>query len=93
VVPGSDVLVLGSPLFAKATVKLPSGATLVVLESGGGPDAPYVQSVTLNGAPLTRSYVKWSELANGATLDFALGPTPNTAWGAALADRPPDPYH
>jgi predicted alpha-1,2-mannosidase len=93
VVPGNDVLVLGSPLFDKATVKLPSGATLVVTGHGGGPDAPYVQSVTMNGAPLTRSFVRWSELANGATLDFALGPTANTAWGAAPAERPPDPYH
>ena len=35
----------------------------------------------LNGKPLNRCWLQWSEIAAGGTLDFVLGPNPNLAWG------------
>jgi putative alpha-1,2-mannosidase len=49
----------------------------------------YVQSATLNGRPLSRSWIGHDELAAGGELVFEMGPQPNTSWGADPKDRPP----
>lgn len=90
-IPGSGTLVVGSPWFTKTTVALGSGAELTIVGNGASPDAAYVQGLKVAGQPVTRSYVTWDEIANGATLEFDLGTTPNPAWGTATADRPPPP--
>jgi putative alpha-1,2-mannosidase len=48
----------------------------------------YVQSVSLNGAALTRSYILDSEIREGGTLAFVMGPTPNTTWATRRDARP-----
>jgi predicted alpha-1,2-mannosidase len=40
----------------------------------------YVQSVTLNGAPLNHPYITYTEITAGGHLDFTMGPNPNDAW-------------
>lgn len=88
-VPGSGTLVVGSPWFTKTTVTLGSGKTLVINAPGATPDTPYVQSLKVGGADVTRAYVTWDEIKDGQTLDFVLGTTPNTTLGSAPADLPP----
>ncbi|MBR8116398.1 GH92 family glycosyl hydrolase [Burkholderia cenocepacia] len=50
--------------------------------SGAGPSSVnrYVQSVSLNGAPLHRPYITYDEIKAGGRLDFVMGSTPNDAW-------------
>ena len=88
---GSGTLVIGTPWFPKTTITLPSGKELVLTTTGGGLDAPYVQSLRIGGQAATRSYVTWDELASGQTLDLELGAAPSPSWGTAQADRPPLP--
>jgi predicted alpha-1,2-mannosidase len=91
-IPGVGGFVLGSPTFSKATITLASGNTLVITAEGGAPDAPYVQSLTLNGVPSTSTWVAYDSVSGGGTLAFALGNQPNTSWGAGTGDRPPAFY-
>jgi Glycosyl hydrolase family 92/SCO1/SenC len=49
----------------------------------------YVQSVELNGVPLTRSWFTHADIVAGGELRFHMGPEPNRAWGSARAVRPP----
>ena len=49
----------------------------------------YIQSATLNGKPLSRSYMTHAELVRGGELVLEMGVSPNTAWGRDRADRPP----
>lgn len=86
--PGSDVLVLGSPLFPQAVLHLAHG-DLVIRGQGAAADAPYVQSLTVNGRPWTKPWLRFSELRHGAVLDYRLAATPNRSWGRAPADAPP----
>jgi predicted alpha-1,2-mannosidase len=90
-IPGVGGVVLGSPTFPKATLTLAGGAQLVVLGDGAAPDAPYVQSLTVNGAPSTSTWIDWATVAGGGTIEFTLGASPNTAWGSGAGDRPPVP--
>ncbi len=91
-IPGTGVLVLGSPSFRAATVSLGSGAKLVIRGDGAGSEAPYVQSMKWNDVIHTRSSLSWDEISKGGTLDVSLGAAPNPAWGSSPTDRPPSSY-
>jgi predicted alpha-1,2-mannosidase len=87
--PVSTHYVFGSPLLDRAEVQLAHGKRLVVETRGNGKDSPYIQSVTWNGKPWTRSWISHAELSAGGTLSFQMGPKPNPSFGSAAADRPP----
>ncbi len=87
--PVSANYVFGSPLLERAELALGGGRTLVIETTGNSTDTPYIQSVTWNGQPWSRSWIGHAELAKGGTLSFAMGRTPNTAFGHDAADRPP----
>jgi predicted alpha-1,2-mannosidase len=87
--PVSANYVFGSPLLDRAEIALIGNRKLVVLAQGNGPGRPYIQSVTWNGRPWTRSWISHAELAQGGTLVFTMGDTPNKAFGNAVSDRPP----
>ena len=86
--PGRAELVLGSPLFPKAVIQRP-GATMTITATGAAADAPYVQSLIVNGKPSDRPWLPESFVKQGGTLNFKVGRTPNKNWGTALADAPP----
>jgi putative alpha-1,2-mannosidase len=82
------VYALGSPLFDRATVRLENGKTFTVEGVRKSPSGIYVQSATLNGRPLNRAWIRHSEIVNGGTLRFQLGPEPNKNWGAGGMPTP-----
>lgn len=81
VTPGSGLYWLGSPHFDRVTFHIdPAGGKDFVLEAqGNGPDAPYVQSATLDGVPLTDPRLRDADLRKGGKLVLVMGPTPS-AW-------------
>ena len=87
-IPGDDVLVLNGPLFPQAVVHLTNG-DLTITGSGAADNAPYVQSLTVNGQAWNAPWVRFASLARGGTLAFTMGASPNTNWGSALAAAPP----
>ncbi len=86
-VPGVGGVVLGAPMFDKATLRFSGNRTLVVSREGKG---VYVQSVTLDGAPYPNSWLPVAKLHTGATqLHFTMSEQPDKERGAGEADRPP----
>jgi predicted alpha-1,2-mannosidase len=86
--PGSDILVLGSPLFSKAVLHLPNG-DVTITGNGAAKDAPYVQSLTVNGQTSNKPWIRYSDISHGGTLTYDLSSTANTNWGSDPADAPP----
>jgi predicted alpha-1,2-mannosidase len=86
--PGSDVLVLGSPLFPKAVVHLQTG-DVTIEGHGAGENAPYIQSLTVNGQTWNKPWIRFTDVSHGGTLVYNLGSTPDKNWGSAPADAPP----
>lgn len=85
--PGVAGLVLGTPMFDKATLKLAGNRTLVIERKG---DGIYVHDVTLNGAAYPSNWLPLEELHAGENrLVFSTQPQPDTQRGTAVADRPP----
>jgi predicted alpha-1,2-mannosidase len=87
--PVSANWVFGSPLVEHAEIDIGGGRKLIVEVRGNGKDRPYIQSVTWNGKPWTKSWIEHAELAKGGTLFFEMGDQPNKQFGASPKDRPP----
>jgi hypothetical protein len=52
-------------------------------------NAPYVQSLSLNGSTWNNAYLPPSFAISGGTLDFVLGTTANMSWATAASSAPP----
>jgi predicted alpha-1,2-mannosidase len=84
---GSPYYAIGSPLFKKATVNLENGKKIVVNAPNNSQANVYVQRLSVNGRSYDKTYLPHEILANGAVLDFTMGPAPST-WGTGAADAP-----
>jgi predicted alpha-1,2-mannosidase len=87
--PGTADLALGSPLFTTAALTLPSGAKLTINAPQAADNAPYVQSLALNGSAWNNAYIPASVVTGGGTLDYTLGASANTSWASGPASAPP----
>ncbi len=76
-VAGSDRYQLGSPLFARAEVRL-KDQPLVILAENQAPGNVYVRSVSLRGVPLDRRWIKHSEIVSGGVLKFEMAAEPDS---------------
>ncbi len=88
VAPGSNEYVIGRPFVDRAVLKPPAGKRFAVVADGLSDTNRYVAAVTLNGRPLTRSFVRDAEIRAGGELRFTMAATPNRKWGSAAAARP-----
>lgn len=86
--PANGVYVMGSPLFDKATLKLQGGKTFTVQTINNSKENIYIQSITLNGKPYTKSFITHQDLVKGGTMVVTMGNKPNVNFGKAFADRP-----
>ena len=87
--PGTDTLALGSPAFPVAKVTFGSGKTVRINAPQAASDAPYVQSLDVNGKAWKTSWLTYQQLQSAGTADFTLGTQPNTAWASGPSAAPP----
>lgn len=84
--PGDPTWELGAPLFERATIHLHPGwypgKPLTIEAPRDNPDDRYIQSVSLNGVPISAPRIDHAALAGGGVLRVVLGPAPST-WGSA----------
>jgi len=88
VTPGQDEYVIGTPLFPRATVRLPNGRSFEVVADLAAAHRPYIQSATLNGRPFERCVLRHWEITAGGRLDVRMGAEPNRAWGVGPGRQP-----
>jgi len=88
VTPGSNQYAIGRPFVSRAVMNLPNGKRFTVVADGLSDANRYVGAVTLNGRPLTRSFVTDAEIRGGGELRFTMAATPNKTWASGAAARP-----
>lgn len=86
--PSNGLYVFGSPVVDEATIALPGGKTFKVLARNNSAQNRYIQKMTLNGKPYTRSYITHADIVKGGVLQIDMGPTPSKQWGVSAKDRP-----
>jgi predicted alpha-1,2-mannosidase len=86
----TGVYVLGSPLVREAVLTNPlNGVTFTIVAENNSASNLYIESATLNGRPLRRSWISHAEIVAGGCLRLRMSSEPNQSWGAAPEDRPP----
>jgi predicted alpha-1,2-mannosidase len=88
VAPGSNEYVIGRPFVEEATLHLPNGNTFKVVAKNLSSANAFIQSVTLNGKPLTRMFLRHEELIHGGELRFVMSPKADATWSSQPLDVP-----
>ena len=88
-IPNYPVWLIGSPIFKKSTIDLGNNKTFVIEAKNVSAQNKYVQSATLNGEPLNKTWFDHSTLVKGGKLVLIMGPKPNKLWGSSPEAIPP----
>ncbi|SDX06080.1 glycoside hydrolase domain-containing protein [Paenibacillus sp. CF384] len=87
--PGEADFLIGSPIFSEMELQMGSGKTLTIKADGVSSENRFIQSAMLNGKDFNQAWIKYEDLMAGGTLEFKMGNTPNTNWGAKQSATPP----
>ena len=88
VTPGSDLYIIGTPLFNKVQIKLDNGKVFTVKANKLSDKNIYIQSAKLNNKPYNLSYIKHSNITNGDVLEFEMGSEPGKIFGIGSGNLP-----
>ncbi|MEV6042523.1 GH92 family glycosyl hydrolase [Streptomyces xanthochromogenes] len=83
--PGADTLAVHGPQFPSILIQRAAG-NITINSSGSG---PYVQALAVNGTSTSHSYLRYPDVAGGATLNYTMGAAPSGTWGTGASDVPP----
>ncbi len=86
--PANGAYVFGSPSINQATLTLAEGKILTIEAKNNSSENKYIQEITFNGKPYTKSYILHQDLMQGGKLVIQMGSQPSTTWGVAQGDRP-----
>ena len=85
--PGADTIALHGALFPSILIDRPSG-DIQINATNAGPTNQYVQSVSVNGTATQKTWLRYGDIANGATISYTMGSTASN-WGTDPANVPP----
>jgi predicted alpha-1,2-mannosidase len=88
VAPGSGEYILGRPFLPRTAMRLPNGKTFTIVAEGLDDKHTYVGSVSLNGKPLQRTFLRHDEILAGGELRFTMQAEPNKDWPGQDAQAP-----
>ena len=88
VAPGSNEYVIGRPFVDEATLHLPNGKTFRVVAEHLSSSNAYIKSVTLNGKPLGRLFLRHKELMDGGELRFLMSTKAEANWSMQKLEVP-----
>ena len=85
--PAGGKYCIGSPVVSEAAINVGNGKTFTVKATDNSAENMYVQRAMLNGKPYTKSYIMFSDIKQGGTLELVMGPTPSD-FGTKAKERP-----
>jgi predicted alpha-1,2-mannosidase len=88
VAPGSNEYVIGRPFVDEAALHLPNGNTFRVIAEHLSSSNAYIKSVTLNGKPLSRLFLRHEEIMKGGELRFLMSPKAEATWSMEQLEMP-----
>ncbi|MFD0941395.1 GH92 family glycosyl hydrolase [Pedobacter boryungensis] len=75
--PGNNMYNIGTPWFKKMTISLENGKKIIISAPTKSDANYYINGILLNGKAYNKLFLNFSDLANGANLNFALSATSN----------------
>lgn len=86
VFPASGNYVLGSPLFDKATIRLPEGKKFTVVAVNNSPENIYIQHIELNNQKQSVATINHNDILKGGLLKIVMGNQPNINFGGTIEE-------
>jgi predicted alpha-1,2-mannosidase len=86
--PAAGIYVFGRPLFKEVSISLPNSQIFKIETENNSPKNIYIQSVTLNGNPYSKSFISHKDISKAGVLKFVMGASPNLEFGKKQSDRP-----
>lgn len=84
---GEPIYTITTPLFKEQRIQVGEGF-FQIKAINQSKEHNFIQSATLNGMPINRSWITYQEIMEGGVLELKLGTEPNTGWGTE-----PFPFH
>ena len=88
VCPGRAEYIVGSPLFKKLTLNLPSNKTFTIEAINNSANTPYIKSAEMNGKRYTKNYISHFDIRDGGSIRFNMSDKPNQKRGVDPNDAP-----
>ncbi|KAI2463901.1 glycoside hydrolase family 92 protein [Annulohypoxylon bovei var. microspora] len=88
---GQDVYLISAPFFKQVNITSPLTGNTAQIKTVGfdaGYENIYIQNITVNGQPWTKSWIGHAFFHHGWTMELVLGEQ-ESEWGTKLEDRPP----
>jgi predicted alpha-1,2-mannosidase len=83
--PANGKYVIGSPIFDTVVLNLPEGKTFTVRSVNNFGKNIYIQKITLNGIPYTKTTIHYRDIMRGGEMVIVMGQMPGT-WGVDKKD-------
>jgi len=80
-----------TPRFTRAVIHMTAphaGTQFVISAPAAAPANEYIQSATLNGVPLDKTWFDEASILSGGAWNVQVGPQPNKQWAASPYNRP-----
>ncbi len=90
--PAAGMYVFGSPAVDHATLKVGKDKLFKLTVKNNAADHPYIQRITWNGKPYTKSYILHKDIVAGGELIMEMGTKPSVTWGVNAKDLPFSTY-
>ncbi|MCF0207091.1 MAG: glycoside hydrolase family 92 protein, partial [Bacteroidales bacterium] len=79
--PANAVFDLGSPIFDTIQITLDNGKKCLIVTHNNSSENMYVESMELNGKPYSKSYINYSDIADGGRFDFYMTSNADNGFG------------
>ncbi len=86
--PSGGKFIIGTPLFDEAIMNVGQGKQFQIIARNNSKENMYIQSARLDGKPYTKSYIHFTDMVKGSTLELEMGNKPSDTFGVAKEDRP-----
>jgi predicted alpha-1,2-mannosidase len=86
--PANGLYVFGSPVINDVVLSLENGKKFHVRVQQNSSRNRYIQKMTWNGKPYTKSYLLHKDILQGGELVIEMGSKPSSVWGVRASDRP-----
>ena len=88
VTPAVNEYVMGAPLFKRAVLHLENGKNITINAPENSAENRYINNLEIDGDTYTKTFLKYEDLINGATLDVNMTAKPNKKRGTNKSDVP-----
>ncbi len=80
---GQSYYLINTPYFKQTVIHQENGKDFTVMARNLSEKNKYIVSATLNGKPLSKSWIEHQDIVDGGGLILEMGESPSTTWGAA----------